>query len=162
MNLELQVCELSVVSQDVDYTGVEGILRDFDERHGDGELEAAWAGAAGVEVEDSVVGCDRGLVGVAADDAGDSGGVWVDIQPVDGVDEVEETASEFDGFGFGKLGADAVDVDIAADRGDRGDLAEGVEDVGVANVAGVEDVVDTGEGGERFGAQQAVGVGDNA
>ena len=36
------------------------------------------------------------------------------------------------------------------------------EDVGVADVAGVEDVVDAGEGGEEFGAEEAVGVGEDA
>ena len=81
---------------------------------------------------------------------------------VEGVDEVEEVAAELDSFGGGELGAGAVGVDVAADGGDGGDLAEGVEDVGVADVAGVEDVVDAAERGEGFGAEEAVGVGEDA
>ncbi len=59
---------------------------------GDGEVEAAGAGAAGVEVEDSVAVLDGGLVGVAVEDCGDAGGVGVEVEVVDGVDEVDQAA----------------------------------------------------------------------
>ncbi len=78
------------------------------------------------------------------------------------MDEVEEVAAEFDGFGGGQLGAGAGDVDVAADGGDGGDAAEGVENLGFADVAGVQDVIDPDEGGEDFGAEEAVGVRENA
>ena len=102
---------------------------------------------------------------MAADDAGDSGG-GVQVQIVDGVDQVEETAGEFDSFGVGELGAGAVGVDVAADGGHGGDGAQGVEDGGIADVTGVEDVIDdtiwASQGGEDLGAEETVGVGEYA
>jgi len=65
---------------------------DAEEGAGDGEVEAAGAGAAGVEVEDSSVVLDGGLVGVSVDDCGDAGGVGVEVEVFAGVDEVEEAA----------------------------------------------------------------------
>ena len=132
---------------------------DAEEGAGDGEVEAAGAGAAGVEVEDSSVVLDGGLVGVSVDDCGDAGGVGVEVEVFAGVDDVEEAAGQLDGLGGGEEGVGAVGVDVAADGGDRGDAGQGDEDGGVAYVAGVEDVVDTGEGGEELGAEEAVGVG---
>jgi len=55
-----------------------------------------------------------------------------------------------------------VGVDVAADRGDGGNAGEFGENGGVAYVAGVEDVIDAGEGGKEFGAEEAVGVGEDA
>jgi len=89
-------------------------------------------------------------------------GFGVQVEVMDGVNEVEESAGQLDGFGFGELGAVAVGVDVAADGGDRGELAQGTENARVADISGVEDVVDSAQRGERFGAQQAVGVGDDA
>ena len=97
---------------------------------------------------------------MAAEDHGDAGGARVDVQPLDGVNEVDEMAGEFDGFGCGERGAGAVGVDVAADGGDGRDGAQGGEDDGVADVAGVEDVVHALDGGESFGAEERVGVGD--
>ena len=135
---------------------------DADQCDGDREFEAAGSGAAWIEVDDAVSGLDAGLVGVAADDHCYAGCFGVDLEPLDGVDEVDHLAAEFDDFGRGEPGAVAEGVNVAADCGDGGDLAQGGEDVGVADVAGVEDVVDTSEGGEGFGAEEAVGVGDDA
>ena len=133
-------------------------------RHG--ELEAAGAGAAGVEVDDAVSGLDAGLVGVAADDDGDACGFGVEVEPVDGMDEVEEAASEFYGFGFGELGTGAVGVGVAADGCHGSDLAQSGEYVRIADVSGVEDVVDGmpvgAQGCDGFGAEETVGVGDDA
>ena len=51
---------------------------------------------------------------------------------------------------------------LAADRGDGRDLRQARDDVRASDVAGVDDVLDTGERLQRLGAQQAVGVGDDA
>jgi len=64
-----------------------------DTREGDGEREASGAGAAGVEVKDAIAPVDGRLVGVAADDGSDARGGRVEVEVVDGVDEVEEAAA---------------------------------------------------------------------
>jgi hypothetical protein len=132
------------------------------EREGDGEVEAAGADTAGVEVEDAMVVVDVGAMRVTEDDDADVGDVRVEVEVVDGVEHVEETAGELNGFGGGELGAGAVGVDVAADGGDGRDAAEFGEDVGVADVAGVKDVIDTSEGGEELWAEETVGVRDHA
>ena len=139
-----------------------GAWSQFDQGQGYGEVEATGTGAAWVEVDDSIAGIDRGLVGVAADDHGDAGDFGVYIEIVDGMDEVENVALQLDCFGFGELGACALRVYVAADAGYGGNVAECVEDRWVADVSCVEDVVDTSEGREGFGAEEAVGVGDDA
>jgi len=65
---------------------------DAEEGVGDGEVEAAGAGAAGVEVEDSVTVLDGGLVGVAVEDDADAGGLGVEVKVVEGVEQVDEAA----------------------------------------------------------------------
>ena len=55
----------SLDSEDGDDSWVEGGGGNGDESYGDGELEAAGAGAAWVEVEDVVAGLSRWIVGVA-------------------------------------------------------------------------------------------------
>jgi hypothetical protein len=133
-----------------------------DAGEGDGEREAARASAAGIKVKDAVAPIDGGLVGVAADDGPDAGGGRVQIEVVDGVDEIKETAAQLYGFGGVEVVEDGGRVDIAADGGEQGDLTEAVEDARVVDIAGVEDVVDAGEFGDGFGAEEAVGVGDDA
>ena len=53
-------------------------------------------------------------------------------------------------------------VDVAADGGHGGDSSEVVENFRRADVSGVNDVFRPAQRCERFGAKQAVGVGDNA
>ena len=57
---------------------------------GDGEVEAARAGTAGVEVEDALAVLDGGFVGVAVNDYGDARGLWVEVEVVEGVKDVDE------------------------------------------------------------------------
>ncbi len=97
---------------------------DGEDGEGDGEVEATGTAAAGVEVEDAAVGAGFGAVGVAADDRRDAGGGGIEVEIVDGVDEVEEAAGEFDGLGGGELGARAGGVDVTADGCGGGDRVE--------------------------------------
>ena len=53
-------------------------------------------------------------------------------------------------------------VDITADRRDRGDASQRVDDGGIADVARVQNTIDAVEGCQRLGAQQSVGIGDDA
>ncbi len=101
-------------------------------------------------------------MGVAADDGGDDCGFAIQIQPVQEVDEIEKMACQLDGLSGGEIGAGAVGVYVAPVGGDRGVGAEAVEYLVVAAIAGVGDVVDTLEGGDGLGAEQAVGVGEDA
>ena len=75
---------------------------DAQEGVGDGEVEAAGAGAAGVEVEDSVAVADGGFVGVAVENYADAGGLGVEVEVVEVVDDVDEAAGELDGLGGGE------------------------------------------------------------
>ena len=132
----------------------------FDEGEGAGEVEAAGAAAAWVEVEDSSAALEGGFVGVAGEDEGDSGGFGVEVKAGEGVDEIDEVAGEGYGFGGGEEGARASLVDVAANGGYGGQGAESIEDCGVSYITGVEDVIGVGDGGEGFGAEEAVGVGE--
>ena len=58
----------------------------------DGEVEAAGASAAGVEVEDALVVLDRRLVRVTVENDGDSGGLGADVEGFAGVEHVDEAA----------------------------------------------------------------------
>ena len=98
---------------------------DGQEGVGDGEVEAAGADAAGVQVEDSMAVVDGGFVGVAVEDDSDAGGLGIEVEVFEVVDDVDEAAGEFDGLGGGEVGAGAVGVDVAADGGDGGDAAKG-------------------------------------
>jgi len=134
------------LSEEGDDAGFEAFGGEGDQRDGGGEMEAAWACASGVEVEDVVAGLDCWLVGVAGDDGGDSSRDGADVEIVDGVDEVEELARDFDHLCGREIGAGAMDVDVAADGGDGSDGAQGIEDLDVADVPGVKDVLRRREG----------------
>lgn len=75
---------------------------------------------------------------------------------------VDGCAFDFDEVGFGESPSPGLSVHVAADRGYRGDFFKCGEDFGVAYVAGVKDLVYSLESGLGFGAEQAVGVGDEA
>ena len=147
---------------EVDDFGAEFVGGDFEEAEGDGEVEAAGAAGAGVEVEDSFFGDVVGDVGVAVKDGGEFGGGGVEVDGLEVVEEIEVAVFKEDDFGFGEFGAGAFAVDVAADGGDGGDGAQLVEDGDFADVAEVEDVVNAFKGGENLGAEEAVGVGDDA
>jgi len=133
---------------------------------GDGELEAAWAAGAGVEVENAFVMADLWFVGMAIEDCRKSCGCGVEIELMHVVEQVEGNfrigAGQRDYFGFGELGAGAVGVDVAADGGDWGDGCELAEDFRVAYVAEMQDVVGACQERKDFGAEEAVGVGEDA
>jgi hypothetical protein len=86
-----------------------------------GEVEAAGAAGAGVEVEDSFFGDVVGDVGVAGEDGGEFGGGGVEVDRFEVVEQVEVAVFEEDDFGFGEFAAGAFAVDVAADGGDGGD-----------------------------------------
>ncbi len=93
-----------------------------------------------------------------ADDGGDSGGGWVEVERGKIVEHIEAVPGEFDEFGGWKLGAGAGAVDVSADGGDGREGAERVENLNVANIAGVEDVIDAAQGSDGFRTQKAMRV----
>ncbi len=128
----------------------------------DGQIESSGAGAAWVDVEDSIFLFYFWVVAVAVDYCGYACGLGLEVEAGEIVEQVDGCAFGFDEVGFGQGAGPGLGVDVAADCGDRGNLFEGGEDFGGADVAGVEDAVGAREGGEGFGAEQAVGVGDEA
>lgn len=130
----------------------------MDSGQSDGKRETSRAGASGVEVKDVVAPLNGRPVGVAGDNRTDSGGVGMQIEVVNGMDQVEKTVAEFDDICSGKLCTFPCVVSVAAYGGDRGDSAKSAQDCEVADIAGVEDVVNTLKRCEGFGTEQAVGV----
>ena len=130
----------------------------MDSGESDGERETSRAGASGVEVKDTVAPLNGGPVGVAEDNRTDSGGVGMQIEVVDGMDQVEKTVAEFYDICIGKLCAFSCVVNVAAYGSDRSDSAKSAEDCEVADITGVEDVVNALKRCECFGTEQAVGV----
>lgn len=134
---------------------------------GDGQLEAAGAAGARVEVEHAFLRDKIRDVGVAVEDGGEFGGRGVEVKRLEVVEHVDVEAGvgrvfDEDDVGFGEFCAGAADVDIAADGGDGCDFGEFGEDGDFADVAKVEDAVDAAEGGCDLRAEEAVGVGDDA
>ena len=97
-------------------------------------------------------------MGVAEDNRTDSGGVGMQIEVVDGMDQVEKTVAEFNDICIGKLCAFSCVVNVAAYGSDWGDSPKSAEDCEVADITGVENVVNTLKRCECFGTEQAVGV----
>ncbi len=102
---------------------------------------------------------------MAGEDGGDPGDDWIDVEILQGMDQVEEAVGKLHDFRWRKLGAaDSAGtgiVDVTADGGEWSDCGEGIEDGVAAYVAGVEDVIYAGKVGEDFGAEEAVGVGED-
>lgn len=99
---------------------------------------------------------------MSADDGCHLSGGRIEIEVVNIVDEVDEPARYFYGFGWGQQSGGAAAIDVAADGRHRGDLAKGFKDVVLADVAGVEDVVGASEGCECLRSEETMGIRDDA
>lgn len=67
------------------------------------------------------------------------------VEICDGVQHVDEAATELDSFSGGEFGALPELVDVTANGCDGGDATKFSQDVGVADIASVQDMVDTCE-----------------
>ena len=105
---------------------------------------------------------DAGDMGMAVEDGGESSGGRVEVEGVEVVERVDVAVGNEDDFGFREFAAGTFAVDVTADRGYGGDFAQVIENGDFAYVAEVEDARDAGEGGEDFGAEEAVGVADDS
>ena len=134
-----------------------GVIEDEnDQRHG--QAEAVRTAAAGIDIENFVPNLDQRLMRMAADDCGDTSNPGIQIEIVNGVNEVEEVASEFNGLRSRESRAGTACIDISADGSRWGDGAERVENGWVADISGVQDVIDMSERAGDLGAQQAVRI----
>jgi hypothetical protein len=151
-----------LLSQQVDEVRGQGVFGQVKSGEGSRQGETTGAGAAWIDVKDSFAVFSRRVVGVATDDCGDAGCDRVQVEVMDGVDEVEETAGKLDDVGIGETVAKAVVIRVATNRGEGSDLAQGFEDVVVTYIASVQDVFDTLKGRKRLRTKEPVGVGDDA
>jgi hypothetical protein len=108
-----------------------------------------------------------GHVGVAVEDDGEFGGGGIEVEGFEVVEHIEVEAGvgrvlDENDFGFGKFGAGAFAVDVAADGGDGGDFGELVEDGDFSHVTDVQNAVDAAESGSDFRTEETVSVRDDA
>ena len=101
-------------------------------------------------------------MGVTAHDHMDVCCDGIEVEIGDGMDEIEEMVLEFDGFGRREKRGVALTIDVAANGGDGSEVAKAIEDWSLTDVSGMEDVIGGGEGGERLGAKQTMGIRDDA
>jgi hypothetical protein len=78
------------------------------------------------------------------------------VQHVDGND------AKLDNFGIWQLASPGAFINVAANGGYRCNRGKRFENLGCANVARMNDVLRPAQNFERFGAKQAVRVGDDA
>ncbi len=159
---QLQEGDVGLVGEQVQNFRPKRAIVDVKKRKRDGKTKAAWPSTAWIEQKNSITGLDRGFVRVTTDDYGNLGSAWIDLEVLQGVNEVEEVSVELDGLSFGKCGAGPVGVDIAADGGKRSDCAKGLENSGIPDIAGMQDVVGLGQRCQCFGTKQAVRVREDA
>lgn len=94
---------------------------------GNGQLEAAGAAGAGIEIEDAFSGIEIRRMGVAAEDGGEFGGHGIKVEGIEIVEHIDvaatmvSVAGEHD-FRLGQPGARALAIDVAANGGDGRDL----------------------------------------
>ena len=104
---------------------------------------------------------------MAVEDGGKFGGGGVQVERFEVVEHVDVEACvrrifDEDDFGFGQFAACAFSVDVAANGGDGGDFGEFGQYKGIAHVADMQDAVDALESWSDFGAEEAVGIGDDS
>ena len=139
-----------------------GSFEEVKEGHRDGQGEASRAGAAGVDVENSIVPVRFGLVSVAADDNVEAGDFRIEVKSFKVVQDVDRDILEFDNCGERKARGPGFAVNVAANGENGCDGLELVEDGRVADVACVNDSVGAFERGEGFRAEETVGIRDDA
>ena len=148
--------------REVNERGQELAFANFKHADGDGQLKAARAAGARIEVKDTLSVRDVWLVRMAVEDGGESGCCGVKVKRGEVVEQIEVVAFKEKYVCFRQVSTGTGTVDIAANGVDGSDLPERFEYLGVANVAEVKDVVDAAQGGPYLRTQQAVGVADDA
>ncbi len=130
--------------------------------HCDGQGKPPRTRAARVEVEHLILPFDLRFVAVAIDDGTDAGGLGTDVEVLERVHHVQEVALQLNHLGCGEGGAGAAGIDISADGSQGSEGSELFQDAWIADVAGVEQVIGAAKRVHRLGAEEAVGVGEDA
>jgi len=126
------------------------------------QLEPSRTRASRIEVEHAVPQFLLGDMAVTADNDREPAGLWIEVQPGQIVEHVDENAAGVGDFSFRQLACPRGLVDIAAHHGQRGDLCKFLKNLGRTNVPGVNDSLASPQRLERLGTQQTVRVGDDA
>jgi hypothetical protein len=128
----------------------------------DWQPETSWPSASRIEVEDAVAHLHERLVGVPADNAGESGSPRIEIELAQVVNDVNGNFADSDHFGLRQMMRPSVAIDIAADGVHGSDPAQFVENRRIPDIAGMNNQAAATQGRDRIRAQQSVGVGDNS
>ena len=99
---------------------------------------------------------------VAADDDAEAGGFWVEVELFKIVQDVDRDILEVDDSGERKGRGPGLGVHVAANGDDGCYGFEPVEDNRVADVTCMNDGLGAFQRGDRFGAEETVGIGDDA
>ena len=138
--------------------GVPGLHAQVQESQGDGEMETLGSGAAGIDVNYSVLLGLYRLVGMAADHEINLSRVRAQIQVAQVVQNVECRPACLNHRGKRQFQGPWLGIDIASYGEDRSNRFELIEHFGRAYVAGMNDQLHTAEGLFGFPAQQAMSV----
>ena len=101
-------------------------------------------------------------MGVAEDHGGDVCGLWVQVEVLPAMHQIEQLASKFDRLGRWQRSAGAGAIDIATNRRDRRNFSQSFQNFIVADIAGVENMRAPCERMDSFWTQQPVRVGNYA
>jgi len=142
--------------------GRPGALRKIQPRQGDGQAEAPPPRAAGIDIEHAALAPPSRLVGMAADHDIEAHSTRVEIEIPHAVQNVNARAACFGNGGRRQLCGPGFGIDIAADRRDGRDAAQGFKDFRPADISRMQDEMAAGKRAEGFGAQQPVGIGNQA
>src|SRR5713101_1144229 len=99
---------------------------------------------------------------VARDHYANSSRFWFQVKSAEVVDQVDRETLDFNQLGFGQRRCPRAPIHIAAHGGYGGEFAQAVENSRITYVSGVQNAMGATQGGDGFGPQQAVGVGDDA
>jgi hypothetical protein len=139
-----------------------GSFEEVQDGQGDGQGEASGAGAAGVDIQDTIMPVEFGFVSVAADDDVEAGSFGVEVELFKIVKDVDRDILELDYSGKRNGRCPGFGVHVAANGEDGCDGFELAQDLGVADVTCVNDGLGVFECREGFRAEESVSVGDDA
>jgi len=137
-------------------------ILDNQSSHRHRQLETPWSGTAGVEVENAVTRFIFGDVTVAGYNDRKSGGLRLQINLGELVQNVDRDPGNFERLCFRELARPCSSINVAADRCYGSDFLELGENLRRADIAGVNDVIGAAQQLDRFGTQQPVRIGDDA
>ena len=131
---------------------------DFQDRDRHRQLEAARAGAAGIDEQYSIAQIDRWPVRMAGNDDLHAGCGGVDRERMNVMQYIQGYAAEFNRSRFRNRCRPVAAVIVAANRTDRCDLRELFEDSRVPDIARMDDVRHPAQCLQRLRTQQAVRI----